>query len=47
MHLEQLSFLQTLDDAEHASWLLNGKQAEAMRAYKDIIGERIKYLIDG
>ena len=26
MHLEQLSFLQTLDDAEHASWLLNGKQ---------------------
>ena len=26
MHLEQLSFLPTLDDAEHASWLLNGKQ---------------------
>ena len=26
MHLEQLSFLQTLDEAEHASWLLNGKQ---------------------
>ena len=23
------------------------KQAEVMRAYKDIIGERIKYLIDG
>ena len=23
---EQLSFLPTLDDAEHASWLLNGKQ---------------------
>lgn len=26
MHIEQLSFLTTLDDAEHASWLLNGKQ---------------------
>lgn len=26
MHLEQLSFLPTLDDAEHVSWLLNGKQ---------------------
>ena len=26
MHLEQLSFLPTLDDAEHSSWLLNGKQ---------------------
>ena len=26
MHIEQLSFLPTLDDEEHASWLLNGKQ---------------------
>ena len=47
MHLEQLSFLPTLYDAEHASWLLNGKQAEAMRAYKDVLCERIKDLIDG
>ena len=37
MHLEQLSFLPTLD----------GKQAEAMRAYKDVLGERINDLIDG
>ena len=26
MHLEQLSFLPTLDDAEHKTWLLDGKQ---------------------